>query len=465
MKKGYILAILTLCAAATLICNSCSNPLVDDNGDDIPLIRIDLPPFDATYLIDFVELNGLATTPNGADVEVQLLGPDAADLYDESFSTSNSYMVHPSGVLSLNLDPNIQLSQSNPLDFTIAGQNHNYVVLPWSVHQTVPGNKRLQVEVINVANGPQAMGGTRGITFPDLTDGSPSATKIVDLSGRTNGNGYEYGALYRAGTSGIFTCENPGSGYADYGMYVFGGDLSLALQKEAFIQSGSYFVTVKKPINLVTSELTIEVNGPQGYSTAFGYEILVGGRTYTGTIAGTLPLSSTIEQIYLSSTGSKAASVRLIPSAPYQLTQSSMGVNDITSANASASFDATVATNPQLRECSIELLAFCGTDKSIAYSLSRQFQFRKTSAAADEPWSNGELKAGKCKIYLDDNTRYTFRIALNDKWVSYDLTTNLDEIGAILGGIDGVKKYVMKNTSATSYSIYIEIANDELCTL
>lgn len=462
---------LVLLAAACLVSCDINNIGKDENGDDISLLRLDLPKFDATYLMNFVDENGQLIT---SDLNISFAGKNGNSLVTEAGRINETYRV-VGGMLNLNLNPNIKINSQNQIDFQIKGAGAGMVVLPYIVKQSLSGERIINVEVFNwqtLQMQQSTISKNRAtspitVTTPDHKNLSPLAV----LSGKDNGNGYEYKMLYMATVSGEYTCLIANAGeYDSWGIYTMSDDMTSAPKQSLQLNSGDLFTVVTKAKNLLEGKIKVQLNSGSKTSISVGYTVEAGGRTYRGTLNGITPLTTAIEQIYVPSSDKKAK-ITFYPTAPYKLDPSTIDIADVTTAGSKV--DATITTNAAspMRRYDLDLIGYCATDKSLTYAITKTFQYSLGSKEISDDarqWNNGALVSGKASFYMIPNQRYTFRISVNNKWYKYDITTNPKDIYEIMHQGDAaeyVSKYEMTENTDGSYNLKVEITNDELCDL
>ncbi len=466
------LVLLGSCALSLYGCEF-SDPTEDDNGDKIPLIRADLPRFDASYTFRFVEADALPAEPVSGRLEIAFAGKDGEQLVTEAGRIRPFYTV-TGGMLELHLNPNIGVSASNPAEFTVTGTatTSGYLVLPYAVRQGVPGQRNIDVPVIDLSSASSAsVSGQESRTNGGFTvtgpDGTP-VSSVVPLREIPCGNGYAYLALYRSGRAGIYACRSAitvGT-YDSYGLYRLTDDLTGEPAARLDMGTGEYFVLAARRAGTVQGNIPLYIEGPAG-TAAFRYTVETSGRSYSGTVSGMLPLQTAIEQIPVTASD-KSARITLAADEPYSLKEETIDVTDVT-AGEPARFEALTGSEG-FRRYDLRIVGYCATDKSVTYAVTKSFFYSpgtKDEAGMRE-WRQGRLTAGKTSLWLEPGRMYTFRISINNEWYDYDITTDPARIGQVLDreqASDYITRYALKDNSDGTVSLEVEIVNGELCNL
>lgn len=455
MKKIIYIA-AAIFSFAIVVNTGCKNPLVDDKGNDIPLLRVDLPKFEATYIIEFYTKSGNIERPVDGNISYSITGKDATKLVNEGGRINNSGNINSGGILSLNLDPNIKFPYD--LEFTISGQNSNYLILPNVIKQTTTGSRQIRIEVIDLNNLPEPTPSPSDVDINASED-----EKIASIPNSVNGNGYNYIALYQAETTKTYECTS--NEFEDYGIYVVGEDMSDMPSKSRTIEAGTYFFVVTKPNGAIPTSFDIEIGSDENNIYAsFDYEITTAAGVYTGSISNNLPIKQTIEQIYVLE-NDKSATIRIIPKAPFTIAEDTQNITDITSSG-TINFDAPLQTSgstASFKRCDISTIGFCSSDRKISYAITRSFQYRKKGD--EDNWLNGMLEKGKTTLYLEDKQRYECRMSINNQWISYDMTTDPQDVDNLINTIPEVSVYTITPNGSDGYNINIEVTSEELCSL
>lgn len=474
MKRINILsAIAALLALTAFTGCDFENFGKDDNGEDITWLRLDLPKFDATYTFNLVDhssgrsletLLEVNTTYPKTDYRLpeQLLVTDGC-LIPQGGTTS-------SGVYKLNLNPNIKLTGSNSVGFIVTASDSDYspvdyISVPKVVKQSVPGHRNVTVDVVDLGAPPVSF------SSGSLTV-SGSYTRITPLTGKDNGNGYEYVGLYKATSNGAITVSaNPGL-FNDYGIYFFDSNMWNQPAKSVTGINGKYFFVVKKDANVAEGKLNLNITSPaSNASITINYVVTTTSGQYKGAITGALPIKTSIEQIYVPAS-STTAQITLTTTAPFKIDNPTRTINDIAVAGgANLDFNVTVDQQSDFTLFDLKASLFCRDDKAAALALTKDFQYSEGSTDMDDfarTWSSGQFVSGRASIFMKEDQMYTLRINIDNQWHKYNITTNpnlnIEDLNMESSGyIDSYKVYY--DTAAKSWKISAEISADEFCNL
>ena len=174
MKKNrYIQGFLALCFMATLTTGCEINDILkEDDGSDMALIRVDLPTFDAEYVLNFTDvMTGQpyekTLTANIFRAGVDEICTDMGKLKDGKFTTST-------GTLNLFLNPNKKVA-GETISFEVDGKGSDYIIIRHKVN-TVKGRNDASIGVFS-------LNGTRASSSVLVASEHKPAYKIVDANG------------------------------------------------------------------------------------------------------------------------------------------------------------------------------------------------------------------------------------------------------------------------------------------
>lgn len=224
MNKLIKLGLVLAAAVSITSCNIDFDGIgKDDDGNDITLIVLDLPACDVNYTFTAVDAvtGALLTneftariTPNTQEAG-GLANPDQI-LVTDAMKVSLQHQF--SGSLELSLNPNIKISQENPVGFTIVAESAdpNYVGIPVYARSTEKGKREIALEVINlnsIYTGDPGNGLLKNFATKSIADVvlSGASTNVLMSMNKIMGNGYVIQGLYSAASSGTVTttCSNP----------------------------------------------------------------------------------------------------------------------------------------------------------------------------------------------------------------------------------------------------------------
>lgn len=472
MKKIYLLAV-SIIAVFGIVMVSCrfEDPLVDDNGEKINLVRLDLPKFDARYTVRIVNIDGLLV--DDVPVELSFSGKDANSLITdagrivmkEQTDAYRGYRTARFGMLNVNLNPNYKVA-SHPVNFQINGSETSigeYIIIPKIVSQTVAGD--LNVDVTAVKINPT----TFSERTPELvTVGGANATKLATLSNQS-GNGYMLLGLYRSTENATksFTCTDNSGQFESYGIYLLGESMEVAPLKTKEIGSDQYFIVAAKPRQTIQGKIVVEINSAiKGVAVSLPYIITTTSGTVVGrgAISGILPFTATIEQIFVHQSAS-LVNVRIDGTSTYSVTPTTAQTATV-SASATPKVSFTVLPDPNsstdLRRCDISVVGICSTNKQIAFYPTIRFQY---SLKDTKRWESAESKGGKIVMMLEPGQDYTIRIPINNAWQEFNITTDQTKIEAMVRDQPNVSKFELVTNSNGSMNLKVEYKDQEFCDL
>lgn len=440
--------------------------LKDDDGNDVPLIRLDMPKFDATYLLQFVD----ATTgePIYDRFTARISGPSAGDIIDDGGKLNNSTYEIKSGVLSLNLNPNIKLNGSKDIQFAVSGEGASLLVLPQIFANRTPGNKTYSVAVfkfppIDIRSSPSSVSKVEESLATVTSPSGVTLKPIADISTMHRGDGYDYVKLYRATESGQYNYTAPDVLGVTSGLYSLGESALADPEQKLYLNAGQYFTTISKNDGTVSTDVTINIASNSTISSTFDYIIETdNGMTYRGAVSGKLPISVKVENVYVNNLA-KGLKVTLPDNSIFRLSPNEITIPDARSGSAIANFTANLNQSANLDLYNLIINAICASDRMIQFAITKRFQYSLVDPQnpTERQWVDGYLTEGSTSIYMERDKRYDFRIMLNNQWESYEITTNPAEINNILNS-EYITKYKMVSSGGVT-TIEAEVTSEEIC--
>lgn len=151
--KFYIsFKVVALLFAILFTTNSCSdifdNPMKDkETGDDLTLLIIDPNVFDTKITVHLVDTVG--NNMDGIEVFVAFAGEKASNIVSTK-GEKHEYFSTKDGALEVGIDPNIDISATNPFAFTVlvALKDRSWYAFPKDVELIQKGNVDIIVEMI-----------------------------------------------------------------------------------------------------------------------------------------------------------------------------------------------------------------------------------------------------------------------------------------------------------------------------
>lgn len=183
MKKKLInIRLLSLFFLTIFITISCdlSSPLKDkETGENVTLLLLDLNFYDTQFNISFVDKKTGDLIDNKS-IAIQLEGEGVSSIVNYEGYKNDSYTV-TDGLLTLAVDPNIEVSEANPITFGIQSlaTDFSYDALPVEITYTESGNYDIVIEMFEVT------GGWPFITGDELKSASFLADEPFDIYAAT----------------------------------------------------------------------------------------------------------------------------------------------------------------------------------------------------------------------------------------------------------------------------------------
>lgn len=468
--------ILVLAAAVSFTgCNIDFNGIgKDDDGNDITLLLLDLPECDVNYT--FTAVDAVTGTPLNAQFTARIIPDSSAAggltdpgqiLVTDAMKVSLTHTF--TGSLELLLNPNITISESNPVGFTIVAESSdpNYVGVPAYVRSTEKGKREIQLKVINLNN---VVAGDFRTSMSKAI--KPKYTNRVTTSGATvanlvsleseMGNGVTIQGLYRATSSGTLTASCSDPSISDYGIIPTSSAIKLPMTRSIYVTAGQYLYVLRKVSNLVSGKIALEVNSSFSASTSFTYSVATSAGTYTGTFRNTVPFKKQyIEQIF-STTSDKSAVVTLTPESNFTMVGSdTRNVTDITVSGGGVASPAFEIQKPaNLTLYNIKLIGTCSTNRQVSIAPSKSFVYRKTGVTE---WSKAEMVGGKVSLLLESNADYEFGVSFDGTFYQYPFTTSPEHIINVLNN-QYIEKYTLiRYAFDGSYNISATVVAPEIC--
>ena len=444
----------------------------DDEGNDITLVLLDLPACDVNYTFTAVDETTGALLNQTFTAEIT---PDTAEC--GGLTNANQILVTDAmkvslqhnftGELELALNPNITVSESNPVGFTIVANSSNpdYIGVPEYVRSTEKGKREVSLGVLYV--GTSIVGGDlsagmlmRSVAPKSIGDVSLSGISVQTLGSlnRPTGNGYVVERVCEAASSGTLTATSSAS-LEDYGI-MLPSDKYGSLRRSVNISEGQRFFVVKKYPSMMLGKIAFDVNSPVQASASFAYSVVTAAGTFNGIVRNTVPFTRQyIEQIIVPSSN-KSATLTIIPLADFQLVGSSTReIADVTVPGGGIASPAyTLEKQASLTQYKIKLYATCETDRKVSLAPTKSFIYKKKNT---NTWLRGEMKQGYAHLLMEKDADYDFGIYFDGKFYSYPFTTSIANIEEVLTN-QYVKKYSII-PEGNAYYINVLVAAPEIC--
>jgi hypothetical protein len=458
---GTVLFIAALSGCKDLF----KDPLTDkETGEDVTLLLIDRN-FIKTKIAVRLQDNATLQDIDQEEVEVRCFGDDANNLITFA-GFKQTVFITSSGFVEIGLDPNIPVTDQNPVELTVVAVSPNYVSVPQFVSYTADGIKNLTIRMIHKPSGKSATSGPYGEPFDISYNGmlhSPQLVFLSDIRSQPTGTAWEYLNMYTTTINGIILCSNLTDNvlYSDYGAYFYslstGHSLlppALAI-KNAILSNGDFVYSsiLRTGMAKCQTGLTIHVSRADGKpgTGVFGYVVtFADGKTKTGQITCTFPSDNRIEPVYYPSSN-PAVSVVLTGDSQYNI---SGAVNLPSACGATASFTASPKTNLANYKFIVQ---YSCPDTPVGMGLSILGEFRKTGSTG--AWTSFEFIEGVCDLQLEPNSDYEFRVNIDSKYYNYTLPTDPAQVGPYLTGHQN-EDYTLRQLTITDSNAVVVIFTD-----
>ncbi|HKJ41674.1 MAG TPA: hypothetical protein VKA27_06235, partial [Sunxiuqinia sp.] len=326
MKNKILLTlkVATILLGTLVLSNSCSDmfsdPMKDkETGKDLKLLLVDLNFFDTKFNFTFVD----ADTGNLIDdrtIGVFFAGDGANNLVDYNGNKAPSYSVSD-GRLALALDPNITVSQDNPVDFKVyvGVQDGSYAGYPVEVSYTSKGEYDIVVQLFKTGKqAKRAVMNPGAEPFDVKFNGSliqKSGDPVWDYTGNvTTMNGKTYYSVYTAwsgvtsqGTLSVDNFTADESLYSNWGLegiYVLSDGLSNEFEltnddvtlPANTVVAQVFSATQRNDVNKCADGINVEVSGKDNLTgtAKFNYKLLVDGEVVKTGKIGVASMPSTV---------------------------------------------------------------------------------------------------------------------------------------------------------------------------
>lgn len=470
IKLGLVLTVAVSLASCNIDFNGIGK---DDDGNDITVLLLDIPECDVTYT--FTAVDAVTGTPLTSQFTARIIpdttaagglaNPDQI-LVTDAMKVSLQHQF--TGSLELLLNPNIAISDNNPVGFTVVVESSdpNYIGIPAYVRSTEKGKREINLEVINL-NSPVAGDFRAGLSksikpkYANFVTTSGVSVTTVMLLNRDIGNGLTLQGLYEANESGMLSVNCSDPAFEDYGFFPVGYAVDYLMRKQMNIVSGQLFYIIRKPANLVSGKIFLDVNSSLSASTSFNYSVETSAGTYSGTFRNTVPFKKQcIEQIFANSS-SKSAVITLTPSSSFNLVgESARTVADITVSGGAVAAPAFEVSKPaNLTLFNIKLTGTCAKDRTVSIAPSKSFVYRKTGTTE---WMKAEMIGGSVSLLLESGADYDFGVSFDGKFYEYMFTTSQENIHNVLSN-QYVEKYVLIRYTDGTYNIRATVVAPEIC--
>lgn len=456
MKNKFLLTlkVATILLSALLLTNSCSdmfsNPLKDKKtGEDLKLLLVDLNFFDSKFNFTFVD-SETGNLIEDKTIDVYFSGKDAENLVDYNGDKANMYSV-TDGRLALALDPNVEVSSSNPTDFTVFVDVPDNSYDGYPVEESYNSNGEYDIVVKLFKIGPSVKKaminpGTEPFSVKYnnaliLKDNDPvwSFTDYVSTS-----NGKTYYGIYKAyNTSASGTLLADGftgdeSLYSNWGLegnYFLSGqttefdlthsDVSVPANVSVF---KAYSATQRNDMGKCADGLNIEVSEKNNMAgtAKFNYQLIIDNEVVkSGKIGGSsMPFTVNTGVFYYP--GDATSATLVIDDDP----QFSIAPHETTLSDfCGGTVKVTATPKSGLTPYKI-ITTFVCPDNSIGItpSISGRYKIK----GSDDPWAEFVFDEGIATLNLVPGETYTMDAKMGEDTYTFDFPTDESKVDGVV---------------------------------
>lgn len=470
MKKYIAMATLLLGLTG---CSWFEDPTIDKDGNKIPLLALDLPYFDASFLINAVdEATGNSAT---STVKMQLRGEfvENKGLVTDLGYLRYAYDVKPGGNVLICLNPNLMVNPVKPVNFVVTGENADQIILPYRVISGVRGVSEVTVRTLDLRQ-------LRTDNLGDVVDVMPAVTVGGVLLAPSavlddpDGTGMEYRGFYRVLTGGMATVSLPAAGFTELALVRSDGT-SIAsssagvdgfLRISTPVSFGEGFFVALRYADRTLGALTLRLTGnlAADISVSYNYRVEAGGRVYSGQTTDRLPADKHIVQISVP-ISDPSAKVSLTVHDPFLVKQEEIMLADITQGMPVALFELYLKPAIQKRLYHIRFTGFCPDNPQLSVAMTKRCEVREGTKAdaVQDDWRWVEMRKGRLSAYLEPNKRHVIRVNLDNELSTYEITTDPNEVEQMLS--EEIREYKLVTNKDGSVSIVALVVSDKLCDL
>ncbi|MDO5571536.1 MAG: hypothetical protein Q4F97_08775 [Bacteroidales bacterium] len=442
---SYINSILVVCCLFLTSCDF-DNILKDDNGNDMNLLLVDLPEFDAEYSFTFK--NAFTGEIYESPADIKISGDSKDDIVSDLGYRKNNMFTSSDGELFLYLNPNLKV-ESSEVKFDISGNDNNVLVLPYTVSKTKKGRNNVTIGVIpasllNYKSTKAVSSSTSddngilsGVTVKDSKDVIYDIVYLNDLI--TDGEDGVYAGFVRIGDLNIddMHIDSNNDNY-EYSLVYLAKDVYLIKAVSA---------------NQKTCIVNVSLKG-DGVVTFY---TKASNSFYSDYIQTTvsLPYSFSFRDFI---SNDNTISVRTkIDALNFDETKT------LASDGGNVEFNVPNADKSGKKRYEIHLNAYSPDEKRIAASITKSFKYieKENNGLSIDNWSEGKLEKGVVTLWLKENVEYTFRVNLNNKAYKYDITTNINEINSLVEKEEDITSFTWSALN-DGYRFDIDVTNEEI---
>ncbi len=439
------------------------DPLKDKNtGGTVTLLLIDRNFIKTKFYVKVVDY------ASGADVtsepvKVYFLGADSAHLISFAGEKKSVYTTS-SAFIEVGYDPSIEVSKTNPVEFTVIAASEHYISTPVFNTYTSEGVKNITIKMVHKGGSGPGLKAAFDEPYDLKYNGilaSPGLKYQISYRSDPTGTNFQYLNLYESLAAGRASCSNLKDPvmYSDYGVFYFNDKNPTGLifllppsppsKDVALPVSTNVYSSIKRTGQILcNSAMNIHVDGPEGGSGTFNYRIDFSDGAFTeGSITCEFPCDRKIEQIYYP-VDDESVSVTLLGDAQYNMSDA---VGLTTPCGETASFTATPKSN--LKTYKFITLYTC-PDNPVGIALSIRGQFHKSGTS--DTWTDFSFIGGICELRLEPGLDYDMRVNIDGEYHAFTLPTDPTRIAAVLREGQSID-YTIKSLDITTTALMITV--------
>jgi hypothetical protein len=456
-KKLLKIQTLSLLLTTLFITNSCSdlfnNPLKDkETGNEISALLLDANFFDTRLTFHFVD-NETGEYIEDTEIKVFFAGKSAEHIVDYEGGKNDSYLV-TNGRLNLTFDPNIEVSETNPIEFTVYTDvdDFSYDAFPSEVFYTSKGDYDKNINMIYFGNAKSA-----SLKSATLNPGwEPFDVKFNgsiiqpenDPVWAFNTNTYKqqdkvYYSIYRTNNppNGILSSENFTrdlqlfSNWGLEGVYFKNSKaINYSLTNDDIATeegTSNYKAYSAVQLNNYSKcysgiDITVSSSNNTTGSAVFTYKLIIDDETILEErISGSnMPFTVNTGAFYYPSDAS-SASLEFTGDSQYDISPQQINLSDI----CGEKVDIIAEAKDGLVAHKIIAKIKC-PGQPVAYAPTINGRYRLKNS--NDKWTFFKFNEGITTLMMKPNETYTIIGDLTDNKVEFDLPTNIDKIDEVV---------------------------------
>jgi hypothetical protein len=451
MKTGIVKNLLSsiLLIALLFTGNSCKNmfddPLKDKTtGNDITVLLLDLNFFETKFKIHILDAETQEYI-TGTDLSIVVLGKDSANICDYSGEKKAEYTTS-TGFFELTCDPNVEISEANPLEFEIGVSSESYFAFPTSVYITTKGTEDVYVYALKISSNKSAALSQGNEPFKMTYTPASGLLLIsdnVEIINRMTSNylsgQFEIKSLYRNVSSGTLKASDftgDQNLYSDYGFLFLTSpsfdprNTSQLLKERTFGSNICYIASAleRKAVEKCKNGMQVTYTKSSGVvgSAAFDYVLTFSNGTtksgsHTGSFNGNSNSFSRNINNYYYPTNNTSGTLTIKGDAQYDVSPSSFSLDNVCNRNQLA---VTVTPKSVLTHYKFTYIITCKDGGMIGGALTYNIQFRKQGST--EPWNWATAQQGVLDLYIERGAIYDFKLSFNGEPTTFSIPTDPD---------------------------------------